>query len=175
MLERWLSLTRRLPAPRRLAWYPPFWLMRIQVLELGDDWRHVRIRLPLQPFTRNPGGGMFGGAIAALADPIAPLACNRLFPGHAVWTRGLSLDFRREGRTDLELRFDVDPQQEAAIAAELARRGRATPQFEYALYDASDTLCVGVTNAVAIRPLNYRPEAPRHAGMPGAAADKERP
>ena len=31
--------------------------------------------------SRNPGGVMFGGYQAALADPIAALACARVFPG----------------------------------------------------------------------------------------------
>lgn len=62
---------------------------------------------------------MFGGAMASLADPIPALACLRLFPGYAVWTRSLKLDFRREARTDLELRFDFDMAIEAFIRQEL--------------------------------------------------------
>lgn len=100
---------------------------------------------------------MFGGAIAALADPIPALACNRVYPGHTVWTRAMSLDFRREGRTDLELRFDLDPAQEAEIRAELARRGRSTPSFEFGFWDTAGRLCVQVKNTVAIRPDGYLP------------------
>ena len=57
--------------------------MGLRVLELSDDWRRVRLLLPLAG-NRNPGGGMFGGAMACLADPIAALACSRVFPGHQV-------------------------------------------------------------------------------------------
>jgi acyl-coenzyme A thioesterase PaaI-like protein len=130
--------------------------MRVRVLELSDDWRRVRLLLPLAA-NRNPGGGMFGGAMACLADPIAALACNRVFPGHQVWTRELRLDFRHEGRSDMELRFELDPQQERAIAAELAARGRATPAFDYGFYDNQGRQCVRVHCRVAIRPLHYRP------------------
>jgi len=147
---------------RRLAWYPPFHAMSVKVKVLSDDWRHARIVLPLTGFSRNPGGGMFGGAVAALADPIAALACDRVFPGHSLWTRGLVLDFRREGRSDLELRFDFDPQQEQQIRAELTRRGRATPSFEFGFYDTQDRLCVKAVNTVAIRPAGYRPSEGRH-------------
>jgi acyl-coenzyme A thioesterase PaaI-like protein len=131
--------------------------MSVKVVTLQDDWRHIRLRLPLNRFNRNPGGGMFGGSIAALADPVAALACNRVFPGHQVWTRFMRLDFRREGRTDLELRFDFDPDLEQAIGSELEWRGRANPTFEYDVYDEQDRLCVRVTNTVAIRPGDYRP------------------
>ena len=62
-------------SPRqRLEWYPPFWLMRVKVLELADDWSTVRLQLPLTVFSRNMGDSMFGGYQAAVADPIAALA-----------------------------------------------------------------------------------------------------
>ena len=130
--------------------------MRVRVLELDTNWRHVRLLLPLAA-NRNPGGGMFGGSMACLADPIAALACNRVFPGHRVWTRELQLDFRHEGRSDMELRFDFDAGLERAIADELAARGRATPSFEYGFFDNQGRQCVRVRCRVAIRPPNYRP------------------
>jgi acyl-coenzyme A thioesterase PaaI-like protein len=136
--------------------------MRVQIVELADDWRRVRLLLPLRA-NRNPGGGMFGGAMACVADPIAALACNRVFPGHQVWTRRLELDFRHEGRTDMELRFALDPEQELQIRAELDKRGRATPAFDYFFVDAHERVCVGVHCRVAIRPLDYQPPA-RAAG-----------
>jgi len=156
-LPCWARPGRWRSAEQRLACYPAFRPLRIQVLSLARDWREVRIRLPLRAANVNPGGGMFGGAVAALADPIAALACNRVFPGHAVWTRAMTLDFSREGRSDLELRFDLDPAQEAEIHDQLARRGRCTPTLEYGFWDTADRLCVQVKNTVAIRPVDYIP------------------
>jgi acyl-coenzyme A thioesterase PaaI-like protein len=149
-------LRRRLPPARRLEWYPPLRALRVRVIELSPDWRQVRIRLPLRE-NRNPGGGMFGGAMACVADPVAALSCARLFPGHAVWTRELALDFHREARTDMELRYAIGSAQERAIRDELARRGRATPAFAYGFFDQAGRECVSVRCRVAIRPAGYRP------------------
>lgn len=157
-IPRWVRHLPWIGPSRRLAWYPPLHALSVQVLSLSEDWRHARIRLPLNRVNRNPGGGMFGGSIAALADPIPALACNRVFPGYQLWTRSMSLDFRREGRSDLELRFDFDPGQEGRIRAELEQRSRANPTFEYGFYDDRDRLCVIVKNQVAIRPADYRPQ-----------------
>ncbi len=132
--------------------------MRVKVIELGEDWREVRLLLPLRP-NRNPGGGMFGGAMACLADPIAALACSRAFPGYRVWTRELRLDFRHEGRSDLELRFVLGGEQERVIREQLCARGRATPMFEYAFFDSEERSCAAVHCRVAIRPPDYRPQA----------------
>ena len=102
---------------------------------------------------------MFGGAMACLADPIAALACNRVFPGHQVWTRELILDFERESRTDMELRFVFDSEAEQQIRGELNARGRATPSFDYAFFDTHGQACARVRCRVAIRPADYLPAA----------------
>ena len=140
---------------RRMELYPPFFLMRVKVLEISEHWRKIRMRLPLNTISRNPGGVMFGGYQAALADPIAALVCARVFPGYAPWTRAMNIEFRHGGSTDLELRFSMDPEQEKQIRAELAERGRATPTFEYGFYLADGTQCTYIKNTVAIRPRGY--------------------
>lgn len=148
--RRWLT------DARMLEWYPPFLWMRIRVLELASGWRCVRIRLPLNTISRNPGGVMFGGFQAALADPIAALACARVFPGYSVWTRAMTVEFEHGGSTDLELRFEFAPEQEARIRAELERDGRSTPTFEYGFHLADGSRCTRILNTVAIRPRGYR-------------------
>lgn len=154
-LLRFLANLKFLSEQRRLELYPPFFMMRIKVLEMRDNWRFIRIRLPLNAFSRNLSGAMFGGYQACLADPVAALACARIFPGYSVWTRAMTIDFETGGSTDLELCFEFPPEQEAAIARELAERGRCTPTFEYGYYLTDGRLCTRVRNTVAIRPKGY--------------------
>jgi len=141
---------------RLLEMYPPFVPMRIKVLEISDNWRSVRIRLPLNALSRNPGGVMFGGYQAALADPVAALACARVFPGYSVWTRAMTISFEHGGNSDLEMRFSLTPEQEAAIRIELARDGRSTPSFEYGYFRKDGVRCTVISNTVAIRPRGYK-------------------
>jgi acyl-coenzyme A thioesterase PaaI-like protein len=141
---------------KRIEWYPPFWLMRIEVLALSSGWREIRLLLPHSWIATNAGGSMFGGFQACLADPIAAMACVRLFPGYSVWTRSLHLDFRHEGVTDLELRFKLEPEQEATIRQELQNKGRSTPTFEYGYYLHDGRLCTVITASIAIRQTGYR-------------------
>ena len=152
---RLIAGLRFIPEARRLELYPPFRAMRIRVLEIAPDWRTVRILLPLDWRSKNPGGVMFGGWQAALADPIAALACARNFPGFSVWTRAMTIDFQRGGATDLELRFAMSAAQAAAIHAELGSHGRASPVFDYGYHLADGTRCTRISNTVAIRPKGY--------------------
>ncbi len=133
--------------------------MGVKVVELEDDWQRVVLRLPLTALSRNMGGSMFGGYQAAIADPIAPIACAKQFPGHAVWTRALALEFDLPGNSDLELRFAFDETLKATIREELEREGRSTPWFEYGLYRKDGQRCTRVRCRVAIRPAGYRGRA----------------
>jgi acyl-coenzyme A thioesterase PaaI-like protein len=155
-IRRFIWTTRLLSDKQRLEWYPPLWMMRIKVLELSDDWRHIRIRLPQTWLSRNRGGSLFGGFQACLADPIAAMACVKLFPNRAVWTRGLLLDFQIEGNTDLELVFRFSAEQEQKIRQELDAKGRSTPTFEYGYYRTDGKLCTRIEATVAIRPKGYK-------------------
>ncbi len=141
---------------QRIKWYPAFWLMRLQVLELSPCWRKVTIVLPRSWIAINFGGGMFGGFQACLADPVAAMSCAKVFPGYSVWTRSLHLDFRFEGVTDLQLRFAMSMEQERQIRQELQDKGRSTPEFEYGYYLADGSLCTLVKARVAIRPKGYK-------------------
>jgi hypothetical protein len=155
-LMRFVTRSGIIPDARLLELYPPFRPMRIKVLEIADGWRHVRILLPLNAMSRNPGGVMFGGYQAALADPVAALACARVFPGYSVWTRAMSISFDHGGNSDLEMRFSLTPEQEADIRMELEREGRSTPSFEYGYFRKDGVRCTVIRNTVAIRPRGYK-------------------
>ena len=150
MRAGWIS------SARKLELYPPFFVMRIKVLEISNDWRKVRICLPLNRLSRNPGGVMFGGYQASLADPIAALVCANIFPEYSSWTRAMNIDFQHGGSTNLELRFEFPPELEASIREELAHKDRSTPTFEYAYYLTDGSVCSVIKNTVAIRPKGYQ-------------------
>lgn len=147
---------------RRLEWFPPFWLMRVRVVEMSDDGRRIYLRLPLTMLARNMGGSMFGGFQASLADPIAAISCNHVFPGYSVFTRSMFIDFIYPGDSDLELRFDMSAEIEQIIVQDLKDKGRSTVTFTYGLYREDGVMCSRVENTVAIRPLGYQAPIKQH-------------
>ena len=152
---RLMSKLRFLSPKQRLEWYPPYFLMRIKVLELTKDWSVARIKLPLNAVSKNMGDAMFGGYQASLADSVAALACVKRFPKYDVWTRSLTIDFVRPGNSDLELRFEFDDDLYQQISSDLQQNGRCNPVFHYGLYRSDGEMCTKVTATIAIRPENY--------------------
>jgi acyl-coenzyme A thioesterase PaaI-like protein len=140
---------------RRLAWYPPFWMLRPKLVEQSEDWRKVRIKLPLTWASKNAAGNMFGGVQANLADPIPAIACVKNFPGYRVATKYLALNFLRVGNSDLTLHFDLGDEQVVAIEKELKEHNRATPCFEMTYVRADGHVCTKIRNTIAIRPIGY--------------------
>jgi hypothetical protein len=116
----------------------------------------VRILLPLNALSRNPGGVMFGGYQARWPIPIAALACARVFPGYSVWTRAMSISLRSRRKFRPGDAIFSYSEQEAAIRIELEREGRSTPTFEYGYFRKDGVRCTVIRNTVAIRPRGYR-------------------
>lgn len=141
---------------QKMALYPPFFLMGVKVLEINPQPIRIRLLLPLGLRSKNSGGSLFGGFQAAIADPIAPMACLMAFPDYHVWTRHLAVDFQAPGNSDLELRFEFEPEQLAAIKQELKARGRSTPTFRYGLYREDGIMCSEISCTVAIREEGYK-------------------
>ncbi|MCL5799251.1 MAG: DUF4442 domain-containing protein [Gammaproteobacteria bacterium] len=146
-----VRLRRFVPDERLLEWYGPFRHMRVRVLEAADGWRRLRLLLPLNRRTRNLQGTIFGGAQAALADPVPALACARLFPGLRILTRRLALDFKAPGTGDLELRFTLVKAAEEELRTQLTSAGRARLSFGYGFYRRDGVCCTRVTNTVDLR------------------------
>jgi acyl-coenzyme A thioesterase PaaI-like protein len=154
-LIRLFARTPLFSEKRKIELYFPFLFMRVKVVELDPAWRSVKLKLPLTSLSRNANGVLFGGFQAMLADPVAALACARVFRQYACFTRHMAVDFQRGGDSDLELRFEFTAEQEAAIAKDLAANDRATPKFVYGFYNDRNELVTQITNVVAIRPMHY--------------------
>jgi len=150
-----LSKMEFLSESSRFAWWPPFWMMRVKVVELAGEWSHVHIKLPLTWISANAAGNMFGGFQANLADPVPAIACVKKFPGYRVATKKLEVEFLRTGNSDLILHFDFSDELLEKIRQELDEHGRSTPRFEMHYVREDGETCTIIRNTIAIRPKDY--------------------
>ena len=86
--------------------FPAYCSTGARITYVADDFREVRIRLPLSWQTRNYVGTIFGGSMYAAVDPVYMLMLiMNLGKDYVVWDKSACINFKRPGRTALFARF----------------------------------------------------------------------
>jgi acyl-coenzyme A thioesterase PaaI-like protein len=132
--------------------YPPFFFTGTRCVHVSADYRNARMELPLTLLTRNLNGSQFGGAIFAMTDPVFALLLFRILgPGHVVWAKRATIEFRRPGRSRLRADFHIAEEDLAVIAAELAAEGRHVHGFHVEVVDRDGEVVAAVDQQVYVR------------------------
>ena len=80
-----------------------------RVTYIADDFREIRVRLPLSWRTRNYVGTIYGGSIYGSIDPIYMLMLiHVLGPGYIVWDKAATVRFKKPGKETLYADFNLD-------------------------------------------------------------------
>ena len=80
-----------------------------RITYIADDWREVRVKLPLNWRTRNYVGTIYGGSIYASIDPIYMLMLIHILgPDYIVWDKAAKIRFKKPGKETLYADFKLD-------------------------------------------------------------------
>lgn len=119
---------------------------------LDDEWREVRLRLPLSWRTRNYVGTIFGGSMYGAVDPIYMIMLiHRLGDGYEVWDRSARIRFLRPAREELYARFELPDRELAAIRAAVKEEGRTDRDYEVELTASDGTVHATVEKTIHVR------------------------
>lgn len=122
-----------------------------RVTHLADDFREVRIRLPLNWRTRNYVGTIFGGSMYSAVDPVYMIMLiQNLGPAYVVWDKSASIRFRKPARDVLTARFVLDEAELDAIRVAVAESGRVDRCYRVSLRDAAGDVCAEVEKTVHV-------------------------
>ena len=73
-----------------------------RVLYISEDYREMRVKIPLSWRTRNYVGTIYGGSMYAGIDPIYMLMLIKtLGAGYIVWDKAAAIRFKRPGKETL--------------------------------------------------------------------------
>lgn len=119
---------------------------------LADDFREIRLRLPLSWRTRNYVGTVFGGSMYAAVDPIYMVMLIHLLGSeYEVWDRSASIRFRRPARETLYATFAV-PETETRAIREALRSARSTDRrYRVELRSGSGVVHAEIEKVVHVR------------------------
>lgn len=83
-----------------------------RIVYIADDFREVRVKLPLNWRTRNYVGTIYGGRIYASVDPIYMLMLIHILgPEYIVWDKAAKIRFRKPGKDTLYMDFNLSHEE----------------------------------------------------------------
>lgn len=86
----------------KFNFFPAYRGSGARVLYIADDYREMRVKIPLNWRTRNYVGTIYGGSMYAGIDPIYMLMLIKcLGAGFIVWDKAAKIRFKRPGKTTL--------------------------------------------------------------------------
>jgi acyl-coenzyme A thioesterase PaaI-like protein len=140
---------------RLLRWkfnlFPAYRGTGARVTYIADDFREVRIRLPLSLRTRNAVGTIFGGSMYGAADPIYMIMLMRLLGrGFTVWDKAAEIRFRKPGRATLYATFKIGEEELTEIRSATAN-GPVDRLYSVDLVDSAGVVHATVTKTIYIR------------------------
>lgn len=123
-----------------------------RVTYVSDDFREIRIRLPLNWRTRNYVGSIFGGSLYAAVDPFYMIMLIEILgPGYVVWDRAATIRFVKPGRSTLQARFLVSEAETDEIRRLLETERSVDRVYSVELVDEAGAVHAVVEKTVYVR------------------------
>ena len=122
-----------------------------RVTYISEDFRDVRVRLPLNWRTRNYVGTIYGGSLYGAVDPFYMVMLIRnLGPDYVVWDKAATIRFLKPGRSTLYARFALDEAELDAIKSALVNQRSVDRSYSIDLTDAAGAVYASVEKVIYI-------------------------
>jgi acyl-coenzyme A thioesterase PaaI-like protein len=133
-------------------WFPAFRRTGGRLVYLADNWREVRVKLPLSWRTRNYVGTMFGGSLYAATDGIhMVMLMKQLGPAYVVWDKSASIRYRKPCRTTVYATFAIDERETDTIRTLLVTEPKIEREYKVDWTDREGTDYATVATTIHIR------------------------
>jgi acyl-coenzyme A thioesterase PaaI-like protein len=132
--------------------YPPMRCAGIRVTAIADDWRHLRVQMPLRWYNRNYVGTHFGGSLYAMTDPfLMIMAMKNLGPEYVVRDKAAEIEYISPGRGTVAAEFHLSEDDLQAMRNETADGGKYLPWFVVEVRDREERLVARVRKQLYVR------------------------
>jgi acyl-coenzyme A thioesterase PaaI-like protein len=135
-----------------LTLYPPYLGAGIKVDYIADDWRELKVSMPLRFYNRNYVGTHFGGSLYSLVDPhVMLLLMNILGKGYWVWDKSADIDFVKPGKTRVSSHIQITDTDLNLIREKTVNGDKYFAKFIVEVKDINDELVARVNKTIYVR------------------------
>ena len=122
-----------------------------RVTYISEDYREVRVKLPLNWRTRNYVGTIYGGSLYGAVDPFYMVMLIRnLGPDYVVCDKAATIRFLKPGRSTLYARFALDEAELDAIKSALVNQRSVDRSYSIDLTDVAGAVYASVEKVIYI-------------------------
>ena len=137
---------------RRIRFYPPYLGAGVRVTHVSDDFRTVKVEMPLRFYNKNYVGTHFGGSLYAMCDPFYMLMLiNILGPGYIVWDKAATIRFKRPGKGLVKATFTISEEKIAEIRAAADSQPKVEPEFHVTVTDENGDVVAEIDKLLYVR------------------------
>lgn len=149
-------------SPKTLKWilriYPPLFFQRIWVVNFGDDFKWVEVKINKSIFNINYNKTLFGGTIFSASDPFYAILFDQILQKKGfktrVWLKSAHIQYLKPGNTDLHFKISIDDKEIAEAEQQLKTEGKFIKTYPIEMYNKDGVLCALVQNEVYVRNLH---------------------
>ncbi len=137
--------------------WPPFWGTRIHIIDIGDDWKTLKVRMKLGLRNKNYVGSHFGGGLFVMTDAFYMIMLmNILGRDYLVWDKSANIEFIAPGRTTVYAEFHVTDAMLTDIKSKTEQGAKFEPVYRIDIVGTDGKLVARVDKTLYIR--KKRPE-----------------
>ena len=123
-----------------------------RVTYISDDFREVRVRLPLNFRSRNAVGTIYGGSMYGSVDPMYMIMLMQLLGrDYIVWDKAATIRFRKPGRSTLFATFRLEDAEVTEIRDATASGTPIDRTYNVDLVDADGVVHASVQKVIYIK------------------------
>lgn len=135
-----------------IRFYPPYLGAGVRVTHISDDFRIVKVEMPLRFYNRNYVGTHFGGSLYSMCDPFFMLMLiNILGDNYIVWDKAATIRFKKPGKGLVKATFEIPEEKIAEIKAAADSQGKVEPQFQVVVTDNDGQIVAEIDKLLYVR------------------------
>lgn len=137
---------------RILNWYGPYLGAGVKLEHIADDWREVRVAMPMRWYNRNAVGTHFGGSLYAMIDPHYMLMLMKLLgQDYIVWDKAAHIEFIKPGTGTVRATMQVTEQQLNDIYLNTHSGEKFLPEFTVEIHNEAGELVAKARKILYVR------------------------
>jgi acyl-coenzyme A thioesterase PaaI-like protein len=132
--------------------YPPYIGAGVNIEYVSQDWKELRVSMPLRWYNRNAVGTQFGGSLYSMVDPHLMLLLMRLLgKAYLVWDKSASIDFVKPGISKVTANIRIPDDTLGDILEKTRNGGKHFATFSIDIVDSANEIVARVSKVIYIR------------------------